>query len=214
MNGEPFLADSRRLRSLRDKFQDKQYRDGYVAAQGRRVLAEQMRNFRGDRSQTEYAESMGKQKTQIARFENPAYGGWSLSSMLEMARKNNVALFVRFVDFPTFLKYSSDLSDAALWPALYDQQAIDGLVHRAEIDANANALKGLFSNPRKVQTQHHSPSARDAMGKRGGFWEGQSPANHNAAGELLTVAEQRDPLSQPLADKAMDAEVSTEAEAA
>ena len=52
MNGEPFLADSRRLRSLRDKFLDKQYRDGYVAAQGRRVLAEQMRNFRGDRSQT------------------------------------------------------------------------------------------------------------------------------------------------------------------
>jgi hypothetical protein len=128
MDGEPRLADSHRLSSLKGKFHDEQYRDGYVAAHTRRVLAEQMRNFRGKLSQAEFAEQLEKQKTVIARLENPAYGGWSLRTMLEIARKLNVAVFVRFVDFPTFLKYTGDLSDTALHPMPYEEQAVDAAI--------------------------------------------------------------------------------------
>src|ERR1700730_8587912 len=144
MDQERDLADSRRLASLAEKFHDKRYRDGYVAAHTRGVLARQMRNFRGELSQQEFAAQIGKQKTVIARLENSAYGGWSLRTMLEIARKRDVAAFVRFVDFPTFLKYSGDLSPDALLPTPYDQNVIDEPAHQDQQQSEEMALKALF----------------------------------------------------------------------
>lgn len=146
MDGELDLAGSRLL-TLAAKFRDKQYRDGYVAAHTRGVLARQMRNFRGDLSQAQFAEEIGKQKTMVARLENPAYGGWSLRTMLEITRNRDVAVFCRFVDFPTFLRLTSDLSDAVLYPAPYDRCAIDQLADREEFYAQEQGLKALFSQP-------------------------------------------------------------------
>ena len=123
MDGGRDFAASRRLASLTEKFHDKQYRDSYVASHTHGVLAQQMRNFRGDLSQADYAEKTGKQKTVIGRLESPAYAGWSLRTMLEIARKENVAVIVRFVDFPTFLKFTDDMSDRALKPPSYDPDA-------------------------------------------------------------------------------------------
>jgi Helix-turn-helix len=111
-----------RLSSLAKRFRDKRYRDGYVAAHARNVLARQMRNFRGDLSQAKFAELIGKRPTQVRRLESPAYSGWSLRTMLEIARALNVAVVVRFVDFPTFLRYSADLSDRALNPKPYSEE--------------------------------------------------------------------------------------------
>lgn len=125
MNGERGLAIFHKLQRLAEKFRDKIYRDGYVASHTRGVLAQQMRNFRGDLSQAEFAVTLDKQKTVIGRLESPSYSGWSLSTMLEVARKRNVAVFCRFVDFPTFLKLSDDLSDAALKPGPYDKDIVD-----------------------------------------------------------------------------------------
>jgi Helix-turn-helix len=124
MIGERVLAVSNRFLRLAARFRDKQYRDAYVAAHAREVLAKQMRNFRGGLSQAEYAERIGKQKTVIGRLENPAYTGWSLRTMLDIARKMDVAVFVRFVDFPTFLKYSGDISESALQPMPYNPTII------------------------------------------------------------------------------------------
>ena len=125
MDGELNRASSHRFLALAAKFHDKQYRDGYVAAHNRRVLADQMRNFRGGQSQAEYAAKIEKQKTVVGRLENPAYGGWSLRTMLEVARRENVAILVRFVDFPTFLSFTDDLSGAALHPKSYETNEID-----------------------------------------------------------------------------------------
>jgi hypothetical protein len=108
---------SRRIAILTENFSDKTYRDGYVASHTRGVLAQQMRNFRGNRSQEEFAANLDTQKTIIGRLENPAYSGWSLRTLLEIARKMNVAVFCRFVDLPTFLHLTEDLSDKALNPA-------------------------------------------------------------------------------------------------
>jgi hypothetical protein len=151
MDGEPRLADSHRLLTLKEKFHDKQYRDGYVASHTRTVLAQQMRNFRGRLSQVDFAEQLGKQKTVIARLENPAYGGWSLRTMLEIARKLNVAVFVRFVDFPTFLNYSGNLSDEALRPAPYKEETIATLVEEEKQHARDMELRELFEAPETNQ---------------------------------------------------------------
>jgi hypothetical protein len=45
--------------------------------------------------------------------------------MFEIARKKNVAVFARFVDFPTFLKYTSDMTDNALNPKPYEQSDVN-----------------------------------------------------------------------------------------
>jgi hypothetical protein len=128
MDDGPDLADSHRLLTLAAKFRDKRYRDGYVAAHTRSVLARQMRNFRGDLSQAEFAEKIGKQKTMVARLENPAYGGWSVRTMLEIARNLNVAVIARFVDFPTFLNFTDDMSDDALRPQEYNEIRTNNIV--------------------------------------------------------------------------------------
>ena len=125
MDGERGLVASHRFPRLAEKFHDKRYRDGYVAAHTRGVLARQMRNFRGQMSQSDFATKIGKQKTVVGRLENPAYGGWSLRTMLEFARKQDVAVLVRFVDFPTFLGFTDDMSDESLHPQAYDQDEID-----------------------------------------------------------------------------------------
>jgi hypothetical protein len=130
MDGERGHADSRRLSDLTEKFNDKRYRDGYVAAHTRSVLARQMRNFRNDHSQADFGSEIGKRQTVVSRLESAAYGGWSLRTMLEIARKLNVAVFCRFVDFPTFLKLSDDLSGRALRPAPYEEAEINAFLAR------------------------------------------------------------------------------------
>jgi hypothetical protein len=116
-------ASPNRSTSLQKKFRNKRYRDGYVVAHTCSVLARQMRNFRGELSQEEFGDKIGKRQTVISRLESPAYGSWTLRTMFEIARKQNIAVFVRFVDFPTFLKYTSDMSDHALNPAPYSAEA-------------------------------------------------------------------------------------------
>lgn len=127
MDGEQSPATSR-LVELAEEFHDKRFRDQYVASHTRSVLARQMRNFRGERAQTDFGIEIGKRQTIVSRLESAVYGGWSLRTMLEIARKLNVALFCRFVDFPTFLKLSDDLSDEALRPAAYEQAAMDAFI--------------------------------------------------------------------------------------
>lgn len=70
MPGEQSPAVSHRLLNLAEKMHDKQYRDGYVAAHTRQMLAKQMREFRGAMPQTEFAELIHKRQTMVSRLEN------------------------------------------------------------------------------------------------------------------------------------------------
>ena len=130
MDEGPNDAASRRIVSLAEKMKDEQYRHGYVASHTRQLLARQMRLFRGDASQTEYGQRVGMPQTIVSRLENPDYSGWSLNTLFKVSRKQNVAVFVRFVDFPTFLTYTGDLSEGALRPSEYHQEAVDALAHQ------------------------------------------------------------------------------------
>jgi hypothetical protein len=135
MDGERFPADFQRLLALAENFHDKRYRDNYVAAHTRHILARQMRNFRGDLSQGEFGELIGKRQTVVSRLENPNYGAWQLRTMFEVARNRNVAVFARFVDFPTFLKYTNDLSDSAMHPKHYDERQVEAWAREHERSA-------------------------------------------------------------------------------
>jgi hypothetical protein len=154
MPTESSPADSHRLVRLAEKMHDKEYRDGYVAAHNRQVLAKQMREFRGDKSQTDFAELLDKKQTVVSRLENPSYPGWTLSTLFEVASKLNVAVFVRFVDFPTFLKYSGKQEQSDLHPNVYDQIEVDDFAQaEAEYDASIRRILEKLKSPTETPTK-------------------------------------------------------------
>ena len=116
-------VDSPRSISLWKKFCNKKYRDGYVSSHIKKFLAHQITALRGEKSQTEFGEIIGKPQSVVCRLESPNYGKYSLQTLLDVASKLNVALIVRFVDFPTFLKGTRDFSDEAIRPRAYEEQA-------------------------------------------------------------------------------------------
>ena len=129
MDDVPQNASSHsRLGRLIAKFRDGEYRDSYVRSHTKQFLARQMRAFRGDRTQTEFAEVLDVSQSVISeRLENPNYGNWNLNTLFETAAKLKVAVFVRFVDFETFLKLSNNFSDNDVRPQEYNQDAMDKL---------------------------------------------------------------------------------------
>ena len=68
-----------------------------------------MRVFRGERSQSEFGDLVGRQRTQVSRLEDPAYGKWTLQTLFDVAEKLDVAVFVRFVDHSRFLRLSDTM---------------------------------------------------------------------------------------------------------
>jgi hypothetical protein len=141
MDEERAPVGSRRFVRLAEKMRDKRYRDSYVASHTRQMLARQMRKFRGDQSQSEFAGVLDKRQTVVSRLENPSYSGWTLRTLFEVAQKLDVAVFVRFVDFPTFLKYSDDMSDAAMHPKDYDHSSVNNLSRGKESNALTKSAK-------------------------------------------------------------------------
>jgi len=130
-------ADSHRIPSLIEKFRNRRYRHSYVVSHTRRFLARQMRKFRGDKSQTEFGELIGKQQTVVSRLEDSAYGKWALQTLFDVADKLDVAVIVRFVDHAAFLRFTDNMSDEATIPGPYDRATLDEM---AEPPINQNLI--------------------------------------------------------------------------
>lgn len=147
---------------LAPEFADPTFRHTYVESHTRQFLARQMREFRGDRSQTEFGEKVGIQQTQVSRYENPHYSGWTVSRLLSIAEKLGIAVIVRFVDFPTFLRWTRDMSDSAIRPLPYDEKAIEEVaradVQRARDNALAEAWGRLPKGDPTASAPQRAPS--------------------------------------------------------
>jgi hypothetical protein len=115
------------IRLLR-KLIDKAYRDAFIQTHTRQFLAQQMRAFRGDISQEQMGELLGKPQSVISRLEDPTYGKWTLSTLFEVASKLNKAVIVRFVDVETFAKLSINVGDDAQNPPSIDDTSIDNAI--------------------------------------------------------------------------------------
>jgi hypothetical protein len=116
---------SPRILRLAEKLRSSKYRHSYVGAHVRQFLARQMRGMRGDQSQAIFGEKIEKAQNVVSRFEDPSYGKWTLSSLLEIATKLDRALIVRFVDYQTFLQFTDDQSEIAAAPAAYDSETVE-----------------------------------------------------------------------------------------
>lgn len=119
--------------SIVAKLEKKAYRDAYVEANLMQGLAHQIRVNRSMRkwSQADLAEHTGGKTKQevISRLEDPAYGRYTIKTLLKLAAAFDVALMVKFVPFSKFLIETSDKSESGLmaipFPAedLYLRQA-------------------------------------------------------------------------------------------
>ena len=134
MDEERHPIDFHRLSSSRvKKFGDKAYRDTYIASHTRRFLARQMRKFRGNKSQSEFGDLIGRRQTVVSRLEDPKYGKWTLQTLFAVARKLDVAVVVGFVDFPTFLTFTEDMSENAPDPKEFNQNDLDKMLAQRAI---------------------------------------------------------------------------------
>jgi hypothetical protein len=125
---------------LASKFREKPYRDSYVSSHVKRFLANQIVAFQGEKSQEEFGRFIGKPQSVVSRLQNPKYGKYTLQTLLDIASKLDVAFVARFVDFPTFLKFTNDFSDRAICPAPYIHKPIDPI-------AQEPSLGGLYYIP-------------------------------------------------------------------
>jgi hypothetical protein len=147
MSTERSRARFPRILRLAEKLRSFKYRHSYVGAHIRQFLARQMREMRGDISQAEFGAKIGKPQNVISRLEDPAYGKWTLSTLLEIAEKLDKALVVRFVDFPTFLKATDDQSDFAAAPPSYDQATVDEFAWSIAQQQTVAIGKGIYLPP-------------------------------------------------------------------
>lgn len=140
---------SGRRKVLVDKLQNKEYRDAYVRATTTHGIAHQIRTNRELRNLTQnaLATKCGGKTTQVAisRLEDPAYGKFTLNSILKVASALDVAVLVRFVPYSKFLLETADKS-------------VEGLFSKSFVNENLHIKQALvtFTMPEsKQQTQHY-----------------------------------------------------------
>lgn len=107
------------------KLNTKTKREAFVRAHIQNGLAHQIRLLRKERnwSQAQLAHKIGaSNQSAVARLENPAYGRYSLSTILKLADAFDVAALVKFASFGKLLAETADLSPAALCVRSYDEE--------------------------------------------------------------------------------------------
>ena len=121
-------AASPRTKALVSKLGKKKYRDAYLSSHLRMFLANQIRALRGNLSQKAFGQLIGKPQSVVSRLESSDYGKVTLQTLLDIASKLDVALLIRFVNYPAFLRATDDMSMAAQKPTAYDQAEMDAIV--------------------------------------------------------------------------------------
>lgn len=83
------------------KFQRKSYRESFLKRNIVSALSHQIKINRISRgwSQTDLAEKIGSKQSVISRYEDPAYGKLSISTLVQIANAFDVGLEVKFTPF-------------------------------------------------------------------------------------------------------------------
>lgn len=145
------------------RFKKKTFRDGYLQTATRGGIAYQIQALREKFKLTQiaFAERLGKKQSSISRLENSEYGKVSVQTLLDIACALDVALLVRFVSYPEFLKRTKDLSISALQPeTIYE--SIEAQQETQLFSALSGAIStatqnfGAASAQTGAQTIHHA----------------------------------------------------------
>jgi transcriptional regulator with XRE-family HTH domain len=137
------------------RFDAQAYRDGYLQSQVRGGIAYQIQALRDKTglTQVQFAEKTGKKQSTISRLEDTEYGRVSVQTLLDIACALNIALIVRFVSYPEFLAYASNMSVAALQP--------DTIQESIERERNAKQVARISDEFAKSLGWHDDQLSRD-----------------------------------------------------
>lgn len=123
--GGESLTIKNKLTTLLTELQDRSYREAYVEGHAKDTIAFQLRQMRlaENLEQKDVAARLGNPKLQpmISRYENPDYGKYSVTTLLELAKAFDVALVVRFVKFSELLRWDLHKNSSTLQPASFAQ---------------------------------------------------------------------------------------------
>src|SRR5690625_1461254 len=111
---------SRRLTKMRTKA----YRAAMMESSATLRIATQVRLLRerANLSQTQLARAIGTRQSAIARIESGGYGRFSRALLHRIANYFDVATWVEFVSFSTFLQRTDNLSPDVLTPTRYTEE--------------------------------------------------------------------------------------------
>jgi transcriptional regulator with XRE-family HTH domain len=115
----------------------------YFARQLKVFLAAQIRALRGERTQTQFGDLIGKPQSVVARLERESYGKVSLQTLIDIAQQLDIALIVRFVNHSTFLEWTKDYSQEALAPQAYSSVAQAAMALPSQREARKEQAREL-----------------------------------------------------------------------
>jgi transcriptional regulator with XRE-family HTH domain len=110
--------------NLREKLQEKPYRDAFVASQIRIALSFQIRALREKRgwTQAQLAEQVGMLQPRISAMERPGGSQFSLETLLRLASAFDVAFIGRFVPFSELLEWAESFSPDTFMVSSFDDE--------------------------------------------------------------------------------------------
>ena len=147
--------------SLATEFEDKAYRDSFVASQLRIGLPMQCRALRESRgwTQPQLAEAAGMSQPRISEIERAGERKLNLETLLRLASAFDVALQVQFVPFSELV----DHADAFDYDAFYVRPFTEDMAHLIEIEARMKSV--LFLRPNSSISRSLEGIGQEVKGK-------------------------------------------------
>jgi transcriptional regulator with XRE-family HTH domain len=137
------------MESMKKPLADKRYRHAFLNAFVRQGVALQVQLLRKREgwSQKKLGQTANKKQNAIARIEDPSYGKFTITTLLELANAFDVALSVRFIPFSELEKQGEgDLTAGTLTVASYAKENPE---FRAD-DASALPIRQAASSSARI----------------------------------------------------------------
>ena len=153
------------LSRLLTEIEDKEYRRGLVEGHAKDTIAFQLKQLRKalNWEQRDVAKELGNPKLQpmISRYENPDYGKYSITTLLELAAVFDVALVVRFAPFSELVEWDLSSSPKTLCPSPYAKD--EGLAHLAAYAGREESRSDLSNMGEMNQGRGEKQNAVDTI---------------------------------------------------
>src|SRR5271170_4763921 len=125
-NGSASRSSTSSRKTLVNELKDPAYRHAFIDAHATDTIAFQLKRMREAKGWTQgqlAVEAFGDAKLQsmVSRLENPDYGKYSVSTLVNLAKVFDVGLVVRFAPFSEVVEWDLNKSGSTLEPPPFAQ---------------------------------------------------------------------------------------------